>query len=246
MENRPSSAPESNLEVFTFTEDQGELLDEVLAATGRKAAGWHYCLDYAFALRHFDPQRHHRILDIGCGPTGNALHDYLESKYDRTVHGLDRVRAGSGRYGWPRRLVRRLLGRDDHPDFEIEYNLDLLEFHEDGWDLILAMSSLEHNQPDVTRQCWRQAYSLLAPGGLLIATFALAGDDITAWNPATEATDLSVADAQEVWACSFVGDIDQAVGSYDHPYLRQRYAQRFGGPWREAPAYLAAGVVKSK
>jgi len=67
--------------------------------------------------------------------------------------------------------VRRFLGRDDHPDFEMEYTLDLLEFHEEGWELILVISSLEHHQPDVTRPCWQQAYSLLAPGGLLVATF---------------------------------------------------------------------------
>ena len=74
----------------------------------------------------------------------------------------------------------------------------------------------------------------------------LTGNDMTSLKHDTKATDLSLAGALEVGACSFGDDIDQAVHSYDHPHLRPRYTQRFGGPSRGVPACVAGGVVKRK
>ena len=234
----------SSLEVFIYTREKSVLLDEILRSTGRSTAGWHYCLDYAFALNHFRPDDHYRILDIGCGPYGNALHDYLEGRFGKQVLGLDRTLPRRSIFDRPRRIIRRLRGREQRPTNHIDYDVDLLDFTEGGWDLVLAISSLEHNRPEVTRACWQHACSLLAEDGLLVATFPLARDGNTKWDSATHASILSVTDAQKVWDCSFEGDLEQVITSYSHPYLYDRYADRFGAPWTDGPAYLAAGVVK--
>ena len=236
----------SNLEILPFAEKHAHLLDDILHYTGRASVGCHYCLDYAFTLSHFDPDQHHKVLDIGCGPYGNALHDYMEMKFGIEVMGLDRAVGSIPAFSWPRNIVRKILRREVRKPDQIDFNTDLMEFNEGGWDFVMAISSLEHNQPEVTKACWQYAHSLVKPGGALVATFSIAGDDITKWNKDTMATDLSIADAEQVWDSRFDGDRSAIIESYHHPYLMNKYVERFGESWVTAPAYMAAGVVKQR
>ena len=234
------------LEIFKFTEEKSTLVEEILSITGRSSIGWHYCLDYYFALDHFDPSTHHRILDVGCGPYGNALHDYLEKVYGKDVYGLDHQPAQHTPWEEIKHSVNRVIRREKRSSFEIDWTGDLMQFIEGDWDLILAISSLEHNPPYVTQNTWRHAMELLTDDGILIATFSIAGDAVSKWNENTNGMDLSITDAETVWDCEFTDDFDNTVATYEHHYLRNQYKMRFGQEWNDAPPYIAAGTIKTK
>lgn len=228
----------TQLDLLPFQEAAAEQLNHILTATDYDEAGWHYCLDYQYVLNHFDPDRHHKILDVGCGPHGNALHQYLESEFGKDVKGLDRIAKSNPL----KKLAKSILGRHDH--LHIDFDSDLLAFEETGWDLIIAVSSLEHNSPDITRRCWEHAQGLLAPGGQFIGTFAIAANNQTQWNDATSATDLSLADAEKYWQTLPSKDFDSVLSSYECDYLRNRHDHRFGQS-ASYPLYLAAGTIKT-
>ena len=227
----------TQLDLLPFNQEAAHQLEQILNATNFSEAGWHYCLDYQYVLKHFDPERHHKILDVGCGPHGNALHQYLEVEYGKDVKGLDRL----ARVNPVKKMLKSLLGRNQHA--HIDFDQDLLAFEESGWDLIIAVSSLEHNTPEVSMRCWQQAQKLLAPGGLLVATFAIAGDDQTKWNPETRATDLSLADVAKYWQTHGEADMEAIRESYQTDYLRARHGERFGAE-ADFPLYFAAGTTK--
>jgi SAM-dependent methyltransferase len=232
------------LEIFKFSEKKKALLDEIMSITKRSTVGWHYCLDYSFVLEHFDPNLHHRILDVGCGPLGNPLHDYIEKVYDKKVFGIDRKLPIWKPRERIRNLFKMLVGETKQSVFKIDWAGDLMQFNTGNWDLILAVSSLEHNQPQITNLNWRHASKLLAHNGRLINTFSISSDGLTKWNENTKAMDLSIEDAERIWDCEFSGDFEQVVATYEHPYLHNQYIQRFGHGWEGAPPYIAAGTIK--
>jgi SAM-dependent methyltransferase len=234
------------LELFKFTEEKSALVEEILSITGRSGIGWHYCLDYYFALDHFDPNVHHRILDVGCGPYGNALHDYLEKVYGKDVYGLDRQLPRHTSWEQIKHSVNPLIRGETSISSEVDWAGDFMEFMDGDWDLILAISSLEHNQPHITQDNWMHATELLADDGILIATFSIAGDAVSKWNENTNAMDLSLTDAETVWGCEFTEDFDKTVATYEHPYLRNQYIRRFGQEWNDVPPYVAAGTIKTR
>jgi SAM-dependent methyltransferase len=234
----------SELMIFRFRNEYGELADRIMSVTGRRSIGWHYCMDYAFALEHFRPENDHRILDVGCGPRGNPLHDYIEREYGSEIFGIDR-HSRDGR--WFRAGLRdfgRFLGKDPALRQRPDWIGDLLEFTEAGWDFILAISSLEHNPPGMTETYWHHAQSLLAPEGRMVCTFSISPDGISRWNRATKAMDLSLDDAQRYWNCTFHGNMADLIRTYDSHYLKMLFAARFGTSWAHEPPYLAAGTVK--
>jgi SAM-dependent methyltransferase len=231
------------LEVFVYTDAHQLLAEEIESKTGRHDLGWHYSLDYAYALAHFDPMRHHRILDVGSGPYGNALHDYLESVHARPVVALDRR---SVKLTSRRRLAtlwRSVRKRQRFDLFRVDWVGELLDFGEPGWDFMVAVSSLEHNPAEGIRRAWKHAARLLSDTGTLVATFSIAVDGVTRWDEESSSVLLSLEDAQNLWECEYSGDLDQVIASYDNPYLRKRHAERFGSRGREYPAYLAAGTL---
>lgn len=232
------------LEIFEFLPNKQQLVEEMLAVTRRTVVGWHYCLDYSFVLENFDPAKHHRILDIGSGPFGNPLHDYIEIKYGKQVFAINRETPADSAPRNPLKKLHEALRRKGLPEFEIDWVGNLLDFSEGGWDLILAISALEHNEPSQTMACWKHAQSLLREGGLFIGTFAIATDEKTKWNDGTKGWDLSIEDAQKYWDCEYSGNLAQSLQSYDNPFLRTEYKQRFGKEWLSVPDYIAAGTLK--
>lgn len=245
MRAPPTTArnPGRRLEVFVFEDSHLALAEEIESKTGRHDLGWHYPLDYAFVLAHLDPSRHHRILDLGSGPYGNALHDYLECARAMQVVALDRK---AGRMTPRRRLAARwrsVRKRARFDRFRVDWVGEFLDYTVRGWDYIVAVSSLEHNPVEGIRRAWKHAARLLSEEGTLAATFSVATDGITRWDEESSSVLLSIEDAQDLWECEYSGDWKQAVASYDHPYLRRRHAERFGHAGATYPRYLAAGTL---
>lgn len=245
MSDTPLTANEHRrrLEVFVYTDAHRVLGEEIESKTGRHDLGWHYALDYAYVLAHFDPARHHRILDVGSGPYGNALHDYLECVHARPVVALDRRSAKPSSRRKLATLWRSVRKRQRFDLFRVDCVGELLDYKERGWDMMVAVSSLEHNPAEGMRRAWKHAARLLSDTGTLVATFSIAVDGVSRWDEETSSMLLSVEDAQDVWECEYSGDLDRVVASYNNPYLRKRHAERFGHPGRAYPAYLAGGTL---
>jgi len=231
------------LEVFVYSDTHRALAKEIESRTGRHDLGWHYSLDYAYVLAHLDSRRHHRILDLGSGPYGNALHDYMECVHAKQVVALDRRSVNATIRRRFATLWRSVRTRTWFDLFCVDWVGELQDYGERGWDFIFAVSSLEHNPVGDIRRAWKHAARLLSDTGTLVATFSIAADGVTRWDEESSSVLLSIEDAQNLWECEYSGDLDQVIASYDNPYLRKRYAERFGHLGQEYPAYLAAGTL---
>lgn len=168
----------------------------------------------------------------------------MERVSDKHVVALDRQATGRRLRHKFRRLRLNSRSASRLEQFQVDQVGDLFDVQEGGLDLILAASSLEHNALEQIWLCWARTVGLLADQGPLSAIFRIAIDGRTLWVDDSASTLLSLEDAQDVWERRFYGEFRSAIESYQVPYLRERYARRFGPLDRGYPAYIAAGVVK--
>ena len=153
-------------------------------------AGWNYALDHAWLLgkieRHLIGRKSPLILDVGCG--GSVFHLWLERELRAGIVGMDRG---------PR-----------SPIVDIPADIRVFDISQPAFDLIFWCSSIEHNPPDVQRQCVEASLRLLRPGGVFLATFS-------AWPTSryyapSEQWNLSPPDAEQVFGVPW---------SLNHPYF---------------------------
>ena len=125
-------------------------------------AGVQFGLLFALGLREDD-----RVMDLGCGSlrAGRLLIPYLAPDRYRGVE-PNRSLVESG--------IAHEVGSDlvrlRRPRFEFRDDFELSAFGE-RFDWVLAQSILSHTYRDLTSRALRKVSEVLAPGGLLVATY---------------------------------------------------------------------------
>lgn len=208
-----------------------EILDprsmSVYPATWSLGSGWHYPLDYTWAINQVGAfvLPGERILDVGSLYSG--LGKYLKS-IGYNVHTVDRdVSSKADTIG-------------DFLELSIPTNL---------YNAITWISSIEHQDSlsDIER-CYSRSMDLLRPGGVFIATVGICPDRSYYWEE-IKGWVLSLRDSMRIFDSKVVkGRYKNIWPAYrDNVYkLRDSYVARFGAWDNYSPAYIAAGVVKVK
>ena len=181
-----------------------------------RASGWSYMLDYNWTISQALEHGGVRILDVGCG--GSKVGPYISQRLGGLYTGIDRKRG------------------QDFATYEPVH----------APDIIMWVSSLEHNSPEVMRDLYLRSMDMLADGGLFLATVTVAPE--TGWFGPSENTNLSLTDILSLF------DEPELCGEYDdvHAAYRQddsigkRYQARYGHWNDDDPAFIIAGVRKVK
>ena len=183
--------------------------------------GWNYALDHAWLFEKIDTYIAERpdyapvILDVGCG--NSMLHTFLEEELHLGIIGIDRV---FGKCPFNE--------RDKRMDLCINFLQN--DMFRENVDIVYWCSSIEHNAESEIKECIAKSFDALRPGGLFLATFAVS-EETHYFEPA-EQTNLSLADAEEVFADVFEGETDLAKLKAEYRGsslgLMDRHIKRFG------------------
>lgn len=196
--------------------------------------GWNYMLDHVWLINQFNQyfeakeQQYLTCLDIGCG--NSKFHNFLEDHFQFSMIGIDRAD------GYCHQKVQKNV--DYTGDFQ---NCQL--FQDNSVDIILWLSSIEHNKPSTIKLLYEKSMNLLKPNGLLLATIAVSR--VTQWFEQAQQTNINLGSVQNIFGnYEVIGDYDKAHEQYqkDHLFLRQRYDNRFGDFSENDPAYIVAGL----
>ncbi len=211
---------------------------ERLLSAGIKG-GWNYALDHAWLLNNIETYIESNklsaplILDVGCG--NSMLHPFLENELSSGIIGIDRI---DGLCPHP--------GRTNIMDFCTDFN-ELSVSMSGMADIVYWLSSIEHNSIPDQMSCVESSMRVLKPGGLFLATFGYSID--TNWFEASEQTNLSRADAEEVFGVPWESppDFNSTVEEYKMNLmdLDSRHIQRYGTTEYE---FIVAGarIVKGE
>jgi len=200
--------------------------------------GWNYLLDHVWITRKFEQYlaanrgRELTILDVGCGKS--KFHNFLEKRFGVNILGVDRP------HGYCHQ------GKSENVDYYVDF-LALDIFSEKSVDIILWLSSIEHNEKERIRQLLQKSMSLLKDGGLFLATFAIS--ECTHWHNESEQTNLSITDSMDVF------DVDKVCGDFHtirEKYrknllmLRDKYEKRYKKFGPDDPQFIVGAVSKIK
>ena len=181
-----------------------------------KGAGWSYMLDYNWMINNCLVHGGTNILDVGYGRS--PLGRFIADKLGANYTPIDRA-----------------------------YGQEFLDYDpETAPDIIMWVSSLEHNFVDEMNMLYIRSMKLLAPGGLFLATIAIS--PVTHWFEPSAQINLSPDDAMAIFdETEIVGNYKDIHKAYrDDTNIAARYARRYGH-WNEAdPVFIGAGVRKIK
>lgn len=203
--------------------------------------GWNYVLDHTWLSQKFNKfinikGKNLVILDVGCG--ASPFHNYLESKYDVDILGIDRPT------GYCNQAVLR----------NVDYFVYFLQFdalEENSVDLIFWLSAIEHNEIDIIKRLYLKSMELLKRNGLLLITFPIS--EKTHWFKPSQQTNLSIADSKAIFDEQEVkGDFGQIKTKYQRNILRlnEKYRQRYHNVFTRwinfnDPQFIVAGLSKT-
>ena len=166
-----------------------------------------------------------KIIEIGCGP--GALHGYLENRFGIDILGIDRNT-------WESDYV------DVVGDFTDPILRKYCRIEPNSLNLILALSSLEHNPPEKHKEIVEICYDALKPGGVMISTIGTTPESSTnnrdMWN-------LSRDCLENIYHTEFVDDypFDRIRKAWmEHHEMGERYcAEKI--PWITVGAIIIKG-----
>lgn len=199
--------------------------------------GWNYVLDHVWVFSRLKDylcanRSEKVILDVGCGRS--IYHNFLEDSLNVNILGVDRPD------GFCQQSELRNV--DILVDFRKQDHFD-----ECSVDIVLWLSSIEHNRLSEIKQCYKQSMDILKRGGLFLATFALS--DHTYWFEPSQQINLSVQESMEIFDDDLLeGNFLLIKNKYRENILRLRdkYKRRYGGFKVSDPEFLSAGVEKVK
>jgi len=203
--------------------------------TKKLTSGWNYVLDHVWITIQLESYLVNKsidqfhFLDVGCGRS--PFHKFLEKKTSINILGIDR----------PEGYCQQL------PSEIVDYRVDFLEFDifsESSVDIILWVSSIEHNELKDIKTLYEKSVYLLKDGGLFIATVPIANK--TSWFKPSEQTNLSIMDAETTFNDQFIGDFDGIQKSYRSNllYIMDKYRRRYHSPFSSSPLFFPAGVYQ--
>lgn len=199
-----------------------------------KRIGWNYPLDYLWIAQQLDqvPRSPRKSLDIGCGP--GAIHGWIESSLEIDMVGLDVNR-------WEKDYV------DVTGNFLDDSLTNQLGWHPGTFDLIVSVSSLEHQSIRNHKRSVRKAWNLLSPGGTLLITVA-AAPYLSSWSRLPGQWNMSRRLLEKTYGARFSEfDFKRITSEYrSSTLLREGYEERFGKKFPKLPSYLSVGVALSK
>ena len=211
-----------------------EILDpskiKILDGYERYGKGWHYILDYSWINNklssYLETHKAKTLLDAGCGKFG--FHKYLGQKFNLVTYGLDRKDFSTVDFvGTFLNLFNSL------PNF----------------DIIIWISSIEHNSKEDMKFCYEKSIELLNPKGLFLATFPISKQTFWQDIPVFQ-QNLSPKDASLVFDSVVENEtsFDKIHSDYFLYYdMETKYKKRFGTNLDSSdPRYLTAGVLKIK
>ncbi len=196
--------------------------------------GWNYALDHFWLSKQIEKflvgrQGQNIIcLDVGCG--NSKFHNFLEDRFGIFIIGIDRID------GYCKQEILN----------NVNYVGDFLSFDrlpENSADIIFWLSSIEHNELQTIQSLYEKSMQLLKPGGLFLATIALA--EKSSWFEQAQQTNLDLTDVQKIFGpVEVLGDFNQAFSQYQNDVLllRQRYQNRYGEFTEKSPEYIVAGI----
>ena len=218
---------------------EAAFLNRICSVANSRNIGWNYVVDYTWVWLQFkmwlsqwpsvSPQAA-TILDIGVGP--GVLHYYLEYTYGVNIVGIDRQEK------WPSASAKvDVVGDFTEPKTQEE------SLKGKKADLILAISSFEHNDYAGHKAVVDSCIDCLAPGGWLIATVSTN-------------TESTFSDDQWDLSPGELGEIYQADPPTNGGYIHERwrgqmdlaslYKKRYGRWDESSPHFIVAGAVVSK
>ena len=202
------------------------------------STGWHYALDHFWLINQIeqfliDKDKQNIVcLDIGCG--NSKFHNFLEDYFGVFLIGIDR----------PKGFCKQKI--QNNVNFVGDF-LDFTGLKENSVDLIIWLSSIEHNELSTIKTLYEKSMDLLKPKGVFLATIPIT--EQTHWFEQAQQTNLSLDDVQKIFGkLDVVGEPDEAKIQYQNDVLllRQRYQNRFGEFTENSPEYIAAGIRSEK
>ena len=182
-------------------------------------AGWSYSLDYAWALPYLEAYRGKALLEVGVTDFG----EYAAGLYNLNRMGVDRA---------------------PHPRASMRGEFDDINFSVFRPNVILWISSLEHNSLSEMERLYQKSMDGLAKGGAFLATVPIARR--TEWFADAQQTNLSIEDAERIFGEPMTGEFETVWTEYrEDKYLRQKYISRFGRFGKDDPAYIVGAVCKA-
>jgi SAM-dependent methyltransferase len=175
----------------------------------------------ALVLRHVDPGRRLRVLEVGCG-TGRQLFDLARALPQAELVGVD--------VSEPSIAEAERARPEQDPDGRIELvAADYLEYQGGPFDVIVSDSTLQ-NIPASTEALFGKIRSDLADDGLLIATMPYA----CATNHALSAVRRALRAVRSDWTDRLILGVARLLHDrrYDEELLRQRVPYAYMVPWR--------------
>lgn len=177
-------------------------------------SGWSYRLDYNWTLYQATAHGGNTILDVGCGKS--PFGKYVAEKMQAQYTAIDRSTGTDfADYQTPRRF-----------------------------DVIMWVSSLEHNSMADMRALYLKSMYMLKPGGLFLATVVAA--ERTAWFNPSACTLLSATDLMQVFQeDEIIGDYGEIRKAYRaDKTMMEKYKKRYGHYDDRDPLFVVAGVAK--
>jgi GT2 family glycosyltransferase/glycosyltransferase involved in cell wall biosynthesis/ubiquinone/menaquinone biosynthesis C-methylase UbiE/TolA-binding protein len=205
---------------------------------GEPAHGWNYALDHVWIIGEMEQYLRDKrgqelvILDVGCGRS--KLHNFLESKFNIRILGIDRP------YGYCHQ--QKSPNIDYYEDF-----LELKSFAENSVDIVMWLSAIEHNKSERICELYQKSMKLLKHGGLFLATIALSNR--THWFEPSQQTNLSLSDSKNIFEENEVQyALDDIKIKYRNNvlFLREKYERRYEKYDNDDPAFVVGGVKKIK
>jgi SAM-dependent methyltransferase len=203
--------------------------------------GWNYILDHVWLTKelsnYINPNTsEYKILDIGCGKSN--YHNFIEDTLNINIIGIDRSEGYCHQ--------NKMQNVDIMKDF-----LEIDEIEPGTIDIILWLSSIEHNKIEKIKKLYQKSMILLKPGGMFLATFAVS--EKTHWFEAAQQTNMDIVTAKDIFEDN---DVNGHLGPITEKYrknvlfLRSKYRRRFYGKFgryqANDPKYIVGGVRKIK
>jgi len=179
-------------------------------------AGWSYMLDYNWIIEKCLEHGGSSILDVGYGRS--PLGRFIAGELGAYYTGIDRA-----------------------------YGQEFLDYQPaTPPDVIMWVSSLEHNFADEMDMLYIRSMKMLAPGGLFLATIAIS--PVTHWFEPSVQINLSPEDAMSIFdETEIIGDYKEVHKAYqDDIIIPARYEHRYGHWNEDDPIFIGAGVIKKK
>lgn len=205
--------------------------------SNKPSSGWNYALDHYWVHKKVldylrDKNSIPIILDIGCGK--NSFHNFLENEIGFNILGIDR----------PEGYCNQAY--NSNIDFYINFE-KLNVFLDNSIDIIIWISSIEHNSKEEIIKLVNKSMRLLKPNGLFLATIPISEE--TKWFEPSEQTNLSLEDCIKIFnSPNVIGDFAKIKQKYRNNILNlhNRYKNRYGKFDSTDPAFITGGIEMYK